>query len=95
MDEANPSSQVGTRRAAYSHLQQFYSSMQRDERLAISLVLIDATLEANDLVATDLTLQGTSTFNEKLADIQALAKQLSRKTLIELAFDILCVELRT
>jgi hypothetical protein len=93
MDES--SDRPIARRAAYSHLQQVCSSMQRSERLAISLALINSGLQGDDKVTVDLSVQGSNTFNEKLADIQVLAKQFPRKILVELAFDILCVELHT
>jgi hypothetical protein len=97
MDEKiNSSGRAITKRAAYSDLQQVYSSMERSERLVVSLALIYAALKEDDVATVELIFQGSNKhLDEKVAEIQVLAKQLSRKMLIELALDILCFELKT
>ena len=87
-----------TKRAAYSHLQHLYGSMNRSERLGTCLKLINTALEevdqSTDSVTVDLTVKGGQTFNGKIEDIEVLAQSLPAKVLIELGFDILATELR-
>jgi hypothetical protein len=97
MDERNDSSaRRGAKRGAYSHIQHLSSSMNRGERLAVALRLIEAALNevGQSSVRTELSVRGEETFNEKIEDIQVLAPNLSAKILVELTIDILTAELR-
>lgn len=88
----------GAKRAAYSHLQHLYGSMNRSERLATCLVLVNAALQevdqATDSVSVELTVKGGQTFNGKIGDIEVLVQSLPAKVLIELGIDIFATELR-
>jgi hypothetical protein len=71
--------------------------MDRSERLAIALLLLEACHGEADkltgLVEVDLAVTGSKTFNEKADDIKLLFPQLPTRSLAEIAVAILLPEL--
>ena len=70
--------------------------MDRSERLAIALLLIkhcsDEADKLTGLVEIELTVTGSQSFNERVADIKLLFGQLPTRSLAEIAATILLPE---
>jgi len=70
--------------------------MDRSERLAVVLLLINSCLEDADkltgLVDVSLSVTGSNSFNERINDIKLLFPQLPTQSLAELAVAILLPE---
>ena len=97
MDKTHQHKQSPGERGACSHIRRLVTHMNRSERLAIALLLVQLCLHEADTSTKDfmyienigVTGQG---FNEKLDDIRLLCAQLPTRYLAELAVAILLPE---
>jgi len=99
MDKTHQHKQSPGDRGACSHIRRLVTHMNRSERLAIALLLVQLCLHEADKSTTDfmyienIGVTGGQSFNEKLDDIRLLCTQLPTRYLAELAVAILLPEL--
>jgi hypothetical protein len=98
MDKTHQHRQSPGDRGATSHIRRLTTHMNRSERLAIALLLVQLCLHEADKSTTDfmyienIGVTGGHVFNEKLDDIRLLCARLPTRYLAELAVAILLPE---
>ena len=84
-------------RTAFASIKRAVTSMDRSERLAIALLLIEVCFQEADtltgLAEVKLDVRGGETFNEKAKATKALFRELPTRSLAELAAAILLPEI--
>jgi hypothetical protein len=98
MDKTHQHKQSPGDRGACSHIRRLATHMNRSERLAIALLLVQLCLRDADKTTIDfmyienIGVTGGQAFNEKLEDIRLLCERLPTRYLAELAVAILLPE---
>ena len=97
MDKSFHHNQPMRERTAAASIKRAVTSIDRSERLAIALLLLETCFQEADkltgLAEANLDIKGSPNFNEKANAIKALFRELPTRSLAELTVAILLPEI--